>query len=62
MPEIIGRRKEFMSKKKESKKERKKRCNLSWSKQRGVIMLKDKKPVFKMPESFEEAERMGILK
>ena len=48
--------------KKESKKERKKRCELSWTKQRGVKMLKSRKPHPKMPTSWEEAERMGILK
>lgn len=53
-----------MSKKKhESKKDRKKRCDLSWTKQRGVNMLKNRsKSTFKMPESFEEAVKMGILK
>jgi hypothetical protein len=50
-------------KKKESKKERKKRCDLSWTKQRGANMQKARKrnPV-RMPESWEEAEKMGILK
>ena len=50
-------------KKKESKKDRKKRCNLSWTKRRGVNMLKARKinPV-RIPESFEEAVKMGILK
>ena len=53
-----------MSKKRknESKKDRKKRCDLSWTKQRGVKMLKYKKPEPKMPTSWEEAEKMGILK
>ena len=49
-------------KKKESKVQRKKRCELSWTKQRGVNMLKYKKPDPKMPTSWEEAERMGILR
>ena len=49
-------------KKKESKKDRKKRCDLSWTKQRGVNMLKYKKPEQKMPTSWEEAIKLGILK
>jgi len=49
-------------KKKESKKERKKRAALNWTKQRGINMLKYRKPDPKMPTSWEEAERMGIIK
>jgi hypothetical protein len=49
-------------KKQESKKDRKKRCDLSWTKKRGINILKYKKPETKMPTSLEEAEKMGILK
>lgn len=48
--------------KSESKKDRKKRCELSYSKQKGIRMLKNKKPEPKMPTSWEEAEGAGIIK
>ena len=48
-------------KKKESKKERKKRCDTSWSKRKGAIMAKNPKPKFIFPKDFEEAHKMGII-
>ncbi len=46
------------SKKKESKKERKKRCERS----RKKPYITSKKTEFKMPETVEEAVKMGILR
>lgn len=52
-----------MSKKRkhESKSQRKKRIHTNESSKRSLWLSRNKKPEFKMPESFEEAVRMGIL-